>query len=104
MDGFREFVQDQVAAAQGQLEELLLIHPDEDREDLDIRFHMHRIVDNAIENRDGWNFLQHPQNRDGTLLFRDNWLLQRVLGEQWLQDEFISFGKAKKPVRKVDAV
>lgn len=104
MDCFRGFVRAQVAAAQAQLGDLLLLHPDERREDLGVEFYMHRVADNAVENRDGWSFLQHPRNRDGTLPPRDNWLLQRVLTQEWLQDEFLSISSAKKPAWKVDAV
>ena len=40
---------------------------------------MHRVVDNAAENRDRWNFLHYPQNLEGTLLDGSKWLLERVL-------------------------
>ena len=47
MSPFQGFVRDQVGLAQEQLEGLLLLHPDERREDLAIDFSMHRVVDNA---------------------------------------------------------
>lgn len=50
---------------------------------------MHRIVDNAAENRDRWNFLQHTRNLEGTLPDRSKWLLERVLRNTWLQEEFL---------------
>jgi hypothetical protein len=62
MDAFRDFVRDQVFKVQGRLEELLLLHPMENQEDLGVGFSMHRIIDNPAENRRGWNFLCHPQN------------------------------------------
>lgn len=67
MGKFRTFIRAQVAKAQGQLEALLLVHPDERREDLGIHFWMHRLVDNAAENRKEWNFLQDEANRSGPL-------------------------------------
>jgi hypothetical protein len=50
---------------------------------------MHRIVENPAENARDWNFLQHLQNLNGTLPYRENWLLDRVLENKWLQEEFI---------------
>lgn len=54
---FKEFVREQVQKTQEELEALLLVHPSESREDLGVAFRMHRIVDNAAENRNGWSFL-----------------------------------------------
>ncbi|KAI7722752.1 hypothetical protein KC353_g226 [Hortaea werneckii] len=88
LDAFRGFIRDQVHKAHAQLEDLLLLHPEERREDADIRFWMHRVVDNPAENSKNWNFLSHPTNLQGTLPTRDNWLLERVLKTEWLQDEF----------------
>jgi len=79
MDAFRDFVRDQVYKVQGQLEQLLLLHPMEKREDLGVEFSMHRIVDNPAENQRGWSFLCHLQNLQGTLPNREKWLLERVL-------------------------
>jgi hypothetical protein len=59
MTGFKGFVREQVYKAQAALEALLLVHPSECRSDLDIAFRMHRVVNNAAEGRNGWNFLQH---------------------------------------------
>ena len=50
IDAFREFTRGQVARAQTQLEDLLLLHPDRRRDDLGIEFWMHRVVDNVAEN------------------------------------------------------
>lgn len=57
MEQFKDFVRAQVQEAQVQLEELILLHPNEKREDMGIAFRMHRLVDNAAENVHGWNFL-----------------------------------------------
>ncbi|KAK5126519.1 hypothetical protein LTR08_004674 [Meristemomyces frigidus] len=88
MEVFRDLIAKQVAEAQEQLEGLLLLHPQEKRDDLELEFRIYRIIDDASENRKGWSFLQHPQNLDGILPNRDNWLLDRILECQWLQEEF----------------
>jgi hypothetical protein len=99
MEKFRDFARDQVNSAQTQLEDLLMLHPNESRKDLGVEFWMHQIVDNAAENASEWNFLCHPQNQQGTLPCRDNWLLERVLRNDWLRDEFICAGSTAKQVR-----
>lgn len=53
----REFVRLEVHRAQDQLEELLLLHYEQRREDLGIDFQMHRVTDDASESRCSWNFL-----------------------------------------------
>ncbi|KAM0706259.1 hypothetical protein Q7P35_005584 [Cladosporium inversicolor] len=50
MSTLREFVRDQLEKAQAQFEKLLLLHPQERREDLDIRFWIHRVIDDPTEN------------------------------------------------------
>jgi hypothetical protein len=67
MDQFKRFVRVQVQKAQVQLEDLLLLHSDEKREDMGIAFHMHRLVDNAAESACGWNFLSDDRNINGEL-------------------------------------
>ena len=88
MSQLSDFVRKQIAKAQDQLEALLLLHPEETRQQLGIRFWMHRLVDSAVENRKGWNFLQHTDNQSGPLPNRGEWLFQRVLQNDWLRDEF----------------
>ena len=72
MEAFREFTRSQVARAQTQLEDLLLLHPDKRRDDLGIEFWMHRVVDNVAENVNIWNFLRHPQNLQTALPSRES--------------------------------
>jgi hypothetical protein len=88
LEAFCGFIREQVHKAYDQLEDLLLLHPGEKREDADIRFWMHRLVDHPAENGKNWNFLNHPRNIQGSLPVRDMWLLERVLKAEWLQDEF----------------
>lgn len=89
MSALRGFVRDQVTLAQTQLEALFLLHPQEQREDLGIRFWMHRVVDDPTENQKGWSFIRHSKNVQGTLPDRGMWLLKRVLDTPWLQEELI---------------
>jgi hypothetical protein len=51
IEAFRGFIRGQITKAQSLLEELLLIHPDETREHLDVPLRMHHLVDNAVESR-----------------------------------------------------
>jgi hypothetical protein len=46
MSALQNFVRDQLGKAQAQLEKLLLLHTQEKREDLNVRFWIHRVVDN----------------------------------------------------------
>jgi hypothetical protein len=62
MDVFRDFIRDQVYKVQSRLEQLLLLHPIEKREDLGVELSIYRIVDNPAENQRGWSFLSHPKN------------------------------------------
>ena len=56
---------------------------------------MHRINDNAAENRYGWSFLQSKHNLKSQLPNRQKWLLDRVLQNAWLRKEFVTVGRAK---------
>jgi hypothetical protein len=62
MSTLRNFIRDQLEKAQAQLEKLILLYTQEKREDLDIRFWIHRVIDDPTENKKGWSFLRHPQN------------------------------------------
>jgi hypothetical protein len=85
----REFVRLEVHKAQDQLEELLLLHHEQRREDVGVDFQMHRVTDDASESRCSWNFLQSERNRGGPLPARDSWLFERVLDEGSLSDQFL---------------
>jgi hypothetical protein len=101
---FREFIAKKVEACQALLQGLLLCHPLEQREDLGVEFRMHHLVDNAAETAKGWSFLQHPENRKGPLPDRDRWLLERVLTQAWLQEEFCYPGKTGQAMWRPKAV
>jgi hypothetical protein len=89
MQHFKDFVRAQVSNAQTKLEGLLMLHPDEKREEMGIAFQMHRLADNAAESARGWNFLQDSRNIGGELPDRKDWILNRIIENGWLRDEFI---------------
>jgi hypothetical protein len=59
---FQKFVRLEVKKCQNALEELLLLHPQERREDLGVAMSTYKLVDNPAENRNKWSFLQHHEN------------------------------------------
>jgi hypothetical protein len=98
MVGFQTFVRTEVEKCQYALEELLLLHPQERREDLNIAVSTYKLVDNPAENRNEWSFLQHNENLLGPLPDRRSWLLDRVLSNEWLYEEFLGKDAAGKTV------
>lgn len=95
MVSLRKFVSAQVQKAQSQLEGLLLVHPQQRRNDLGVDFWMHRVADDASNSSCSWNFLKLERNTMGQLPIRDNWLLERVLDEHWLSDDFLKDAGSK---------
>ncbi|KAJ9634359.1 hypothetical protein H2199_009017 [Coniosporium tulheliwenetii] len=91
----RWFVRDQVELAQAQLEELLLVHPEEVREDVVPAINMHGIKDNPSVSEAGWCFLSDGRNQE-QFGNHDHWLLNRVLDNKWLQGEFLLKPKVAK--------
>ena len=85
---FKDFVSRQVRECQQKLEALFLLHEEESRDEIVPCFHLRDIKDNAAEGERGWNFLKDPRNRhvlpDGA-----NWMLNRVLTNDFLRDEFL---------------
>jgi hypothetical protein len=67
---------------------------------------MHRLVDNAAENTHRWNFLQDTRNINGELPDRKDWILNRIVDNDWLRDEFMepcSIGKVTWNQRAIRA-
>jgi hypothetical protein len=86
MTGLRSVVAIQLEVAQTQLAELLLLHPDEDREAVIPPLSLRSLLDNPAESAPGWSFIKHPSN---TMLHNhDKWLLNRVLDTPWLRKDF----------------
>ncbi|KAL4744952.1 hypothetical protein BDW72DRAFT_187612 [Aspergillus terricola var. indicus] len=89
MRGFREFIAGQVACAQAELEGLFLLHEDETRADVVLRLALHELQDDPTNNQRGWNFLRHPRTKAALPTPGERWLLDRVLGAEWLREEFL---------------
>src|SRR5436190_2328083 len=86
MTGLKQFVRQQVSQAQDQLQQLLLIHAEEAREDVVPKLRLQDLKDNPALSRLGQSFLTDLRNP--ALQGHDRWLLNRVLKHSWLQDEF----------------
>lgn len=88
MPRFQNFVRVQVNLIQAQLEDVLLLHPNECREHIVPTFVLRRLKDNPSEKARSWSFLDDHRNRE-ELPNGARWLLNRVLANDWLRDEFI---------------
>jgi hypothetical protein len=86
MAGLKQFVRQQVDQAQDQLQQLLLIHAEETREDVVPMLRLQDLRDDPSLSRPGQSFLTDPRN--ASLQGYDRWLLNRVLKHSWLQDQF----------------
>jgi hypothetical protein len=90
MDALRNFIAVQVEKAQQELEDLLLLHPEEARDDIVPPVHLYRLQDNHSNGQKGWNFLKDQRNADELQEGGDRWLLNRVLENDWLRDEMVA--------------
>ena len=93
MDALKDFIAAQVREAQQQLEGLLLLHPDESREDVVPKLPLHRLQDNHANTQQGWNFLKDPRNEAVLEPGGESWIMNRVLGNRWLRDEWVMLTK-----------
>jgi hypothetical protein len=91
MSQLRYFVRFQLDRAQNQLEEVLLVHPTEAREQVVPSINLKDLKDNPAISEPGWNFLRDPRNT--ALQGHERWLLNRVLEIDRLQDRFLKRGK-----------
>jgi hypothetical protein len=103
MTDLREFVRLEVELLQTQLEDLLLLHPDEDRHTVVPLFEARELRDNAANASNGWNFLRDPRNQ-AVLGPGQRWILDRVLSQSWLQGEFLGFDHCGKVIWRSPAV
>ncbi|EKG09408.1 hypothetical protein MPH_13564, partial [Macrophomina phaseolina MS6] len=62
MERLKSFVSHQVCLAQKELRDLLLVHHEENHEEIVPTFHLHRLQDDHSNGQNGWNFLQDPRN------------------------------------------
>ena len=90
MDALRKFIAVQVDKAQQELEHLLLLHPEETRDDVVPPVHLHRLQDDHSNGQKGWNFTRDQRNADQFRDVGDRWLLERVLENDWLRDEMVA--------------
>ena len=97
----RRFISNQVKIAQSQLHELLLVNPEENREDVVPALVLRTLKDDPVASEPGWSFLKDSRNT--ALHGHDRWLLNRVANTDWLQEEFFAksrYGKTIKWSRK----
>lgn len=64
IDALRDFVAAQLRHAQRDLQDLLLLHPEESREDVVPTLYLHRLRDDYSNSQVSWNFLQDPRNKE----------------------------------------
>lgn len=95
MDALKHFVTIQVREAQQELENLLLLHPDENRDTVPKLF-LHRLQDNHANTQQGWNFLKDPRNAEVLEAGGEKWILNRVLHNDWLRKEMVSLTHDQK--------
>jgi len=90
----QEIVRCYIKRAQTQLEELLLIHHDEEREDVVPAFSLRYIHDNPANTTKAWNFLKDERNHE-QLPTGEKFLLNRVLSKDWLREEFLAASRSE---------
>lgn len=98
MTSLRRFVSNQVETAQGQLQELLLVNPEESRERVVPALALRTLKDDPTASEPGWSFVEDPRNT--ALHKHDRWLLNRVANTDWLQEEFFAQTKSGKRTAK----
>lgn len=98
MTGLKQFVTKEVTIAQAQLHEILLINPEEDREAVAPTFNLRMLYDDPSIDIPGWSFLDDQRNT--ALHGHEQWLLDRVTSNDWLQDEFLAGPKSSEWRRK----
>ncbi|KAJ5602288.1 hypothetical protein N7510_011822 [Penicillium lagena] len=98
MDGLRRFVRVEVELAQYDLERLFLLSEDDEREGVVPELPLHRLADDPVNNKRGWNFLQDPRNQAILPTTGQQWLLQRVLMSESLRKEFTEVQRSDSSV------
>ncbi|KAI1508212.1 hypothetical protein Ptr86124_012933 [Pyrenophora tritici-repentis] len=86
MDALRKFIAVQVKKAQQELEDLLLLHPEEARDDIVPPVYLYRLQDNHSNGQKGWNFLKDQRNADQLQEGGDRCLLEN----DWLRNEMVA--------------
>jgi hypothetical protein len=81
----------------------MMLHPEENREDVVPLLHLYNIWDNPTVIDNSWNFLQDNRNK-ASLPDGSTWMLRRVLDNEWLRDEFVSTDTQSKVEWKPKAI
>ncbi|KFY31504.1 hypothetical protein V493_01048 [Pseudogymnoascus sp. VKM F-4281 (FW-2241)] len=90
MADLKKFLATQTVVAQSLLGELLRIHPDEERDQVVPPVNLFQLKDDPANSKPGWCFLDDLRNDH--LQGHNRWLLNCVLDEGWLQQEFLTRG------------
>lgn len=93
MGDLRDFIATQVNLAQRDLNELLMLHPDERRCEVIPLLRLYKLEDNHANNQGSWSFLKDLRNADALQCGKSGagqWLIDRVIKHEWLSDEFLS--------------
>jgi hypothetical protein len=98
MTGFRRFIRAEMELAQADLAELFLIHEDASREDVVPNLSLAELQDDSTNNTREWNFLQYQPNRSVLATGGTRWLMNRVLGREWLREEFVDVERSETQV------
>ncbi|KAF7184797.1 hypothetical protein CNMCM7691_006405 [Aspergillus felis] len=71
------------------LARLFLLHKEEIREEIVPQLALHKLQDDPIKNQRGWNFLQDQWTWAALPTTGERWLLDHMLGTDWLREEFL---------------
>jgi hypothetical protein len=96
MGDLRDFVATQVRLAQRDLDELLMLHPEEHRCDVVPLLWLYKLEDNHANNQAGRSFLRDVRNAEALQSSKGGagrWLIDRVISHKWLSNEFLSLSK-----------
>lgn len=106
MEQLKSFISLEMGLAQQELRDLLLIHPEEKHEEVVPTLVLHRLQDDHSNGQNGWSFLKDARNAAQFELpgGSGNWLINRVLDNDWLRDELVSLGKKRELRWKKPAV
>ena len=55
---------------------------------------LHRLTDDPVNNRRGWNFLKHPANRAALPTTGERWMLDRILASDALRKDFVQLRRS----------
>ncbi|KAF7174530.1 hypothetical protein CNMCM5623_007704 [Aspergillus felis] len=71
------------------LAQLFLLHKEELREEVVPQLALYKLHDDPMNNQRGWNFLWDKHTQAALPTTGEQWLLDQVLGTDWLQEEFL---------------